>query len=174
MTRSRLRPGFSLIELMVTIAVIGFMMVLALPSLGNASRVARERGLVQQFVQDFTWARGAAGAGDASTLLAGASGNPTLVVTLAADCHWTTTVNGVTDTTHSTTLTQVNSQASGIACTSAAVGATPALVYPITFTFTPQGYVSSSGYITITGASTQDFKLNVLSSGSIIQGKTAS
>ena len=168
MRRSATRCGFSLIELMVTIAVIGFMMVLALPSLGNSARVSRERSLVQQLVQDFTWARGAAGAGNASALLAGTSGAPTLTLKLLADCSWTTQVNGVTDASHS------NASTSGIACTSVALGASPALVYPVTFTFTPQGYVLTSGNVTATGASSQVFMLNILSSGSIIRGNSAS
>ena len=168
MKRSATRGGFSLIELMVTIAVIGFMMVLALPSLGNSVRTSRERAAVQQFVQDFTWARGAAGSSDASLLLGGATGAPTLSMQLKADCSWTTFVNGTKEPVHSATP-------SGITCTSAAVGTTiPALTYPITFTFTSQGYVSTSGNVTATGASGQVFQFNIFSSGSIIQGNSAS
>ena len=168
MKRSAIRGGFSLIELMVTVAVIGFMMVLGLPSLGNSVRTSRERAAVQQFVQDFTWARGAAGSSDASLLLSGATGAPTLQLTLNADCSWTTTVNGTTEPVHTVTP-------SGITCTSSAVGTTiPALTYPILFKFTPQGYVAPSGNVTATGASGQVFKLNIFSSGSIIQGNSAS
>ena len=182
MKRSALRPGFSLIELMVTIAIIGFMMVLALPSLGNSVRTSRERAVMQKFVQDFTWARGAAGAGDASALAAGLSGPPTLSLVLNADCSWSTTISTTIaagtlvtpDPVHSMALADVTKQASGIACTSAALGATAALTYPITFNFSSQGYVSASGNVTATGASSQVFKLNILTSGSIIQGNSAS
>jgi type IV fimbrial biogenesis protein FimT len=157
---ARLR-GFSLIELMVTVAVIGFMMVLALPSLGNSVRTSRERAAVQQFVQDFTWARGAAGSTDASLLLSGATGVPILTLQLNADCSWVTQVNGTTEPVHSTTP-------SGLTCTSST------LTYPVVFQFTSQGYVSTAGNVTATGASGQVFQLSVLTSGSIIHVNNAS
>ena len=153
--------GFSLIELMVTVAVIGFMMVLALPSLGKSVQTSRERAAVQQFVQDFTWARGAAGGTDASLLLSGTTGVPVLTLQLNADCSWVTKVNGIQEPVHSTTP-------SGLTCTSST------LTYPILFQFSSQGYVAPAGNVTATGASLQVFPLSILSSGSIIHGNNAS
>ena len=166
MTRSRLRPGFSLIELMVTIAVIGFMMVLALPSLGNASRVARERGLVQQFVQDFTWARGAAGAADQKSLDSSlASGTPTVTMTINADCTWTTKISTNVNSAHTLAATPTT-----MACAPATTGGVPTL--PVTFTFSPQGFVDKTGTLVITGT-TQTYQLQILYSGSVIETHAA-
>jgi hypothetical protein len=127
-------------------------------------------------VQDFTWARGAAGAGDAATLLPGISGYPTVALTLSTDCHWTTTISTaasgpVTDPNHSMTAATLLSRAPTLTC-----AGTPGLALPVTFTFTAQGYTSSAGSISFssTAGSGQTFPLDILSSGSIIRSSSAS
>jgi len=165
MQHARRHAGFTLVELMITLAIIALMMVLAVPSFGSASRAARERSAVQKLVQDFAWARGAAGAGDQaalnSSLTAGVT--PTLTLTLNADCSWTTAISGTTDSVHSMTTAALSAQAPGIAC--AATG----LTLPATFTFTAQGFVDKTGGVTLTGASGQVFPLTIFYSGSIIR-----
>lgn len=175
MTRRR---GFSLIELLVTIAIIAIMMALAMPSVGRAALTARERGVEQKFIQDFTWARGAAGAADASVLNSSISGAPIVVLTLQSGGTWTTTIQGsagtVTDSSHS--MTTLPSGVT-IPCTSVISNGLPALTFPITFTFTSTGFLastSSGGNVTFTGSSGQAFPLAILQSGSIIQGNSAS
>lgn len=158
--------GFTLIELMVAIAIVALTMVLAAPSFGNATRSARERNAVQKLVQDFAWARGAAGAGDAAAW-GTSSGSATVVLTLKADCSWTTTVNGTVNDAHSYTAAQLAAAAPGIGC----AGTSPAL--PAAFTFSAQGFVSTTGTVTYTGASGQAFTLTILYSGSVIRGNAA-
>ena len=154
--------GFSLVELMVTIAVVALTMVLAAPSFGNATRGARERSVVQKLVQDFAWARGAAVAGDAAAFGASA-GAATVVLTLKSDCSWTTTVNGTANDAHSLTSAQLATVAPGLGCTATS----PAL--PAAFAFTSQGFVSSTGSVTCTSASGQTFTLTILYSGSVLR-----
>lgn len=158
--------GFSLIELTIAMALVALLTVLAVPSFGNAARSSRERSVAQKLVQDFTWARGAAGAGDAAAF-GTSSGAATVVFTLKRDCSWTTTVNGTVNDAHSLTTAQLADMAPGIACASTS----PAL--PAAFAFTPQGFVSSSGSVTYTGASGQAFAFTILYSGSIIRSVAA-
>jgi len=164
----RTQRGFSLIELLVVIAIIAIMMAIAVPSFGSSVRASRERSAVQRLTQDFMWARGASASNDASTLLTGTSGAPTLKVLVNADCTWTTTVNNTTDPKHSMTSTTLASIAPNAACT--ATGMT----LPATFTFTPQGFVTTTGTLTFTGASTQTFALQVLYSGAMFRVTHAS
>ena len=159
------RRGFTLVELMVTIAIIAIMMVLAMPSFGTASRTSRERGVIAHLIQDFTWARGAAGAASAHTLDASiaATTSPTLTLTLNADCTWSTTINGTVNAAHSMTSTSLATLAPGMSCS----GTAPTL--PATFTFTPQGFVNTTGTVTFTGATSTTTQLRVLYSGSILR-----
>ena len=157
--------GFSVIELMVTIAIIGVMMTLAMPYFGKATTQANERKIKQQLVQDITWARGAAGAADQKSLDPSlASGTPTVTLTINANCTWTTKISTNTNAAHSLSATPTT-----MSCAPAATGGVPTL--PATFTFTPQGYLSSTtsgGTLVMTGT-TQTYQLQILYSGSVIE-----
>ena len=175
--------GFSLIELMVVIAIIAIGVTLAVPYFGGATTTARQRSVVDKMVQDFTWARTAAGVADASTL-GYAVGTPTITIKLwdkaGGGCSWTTqvAVNGsppVTDTTHSMTATDMAKLAPGITCGVA----TDTLTLPVTFTFDPQGFIGQTG--TISYSSTQAgstgiafWPLMFLTSGSVLNTNAAS
>jgi type II secretory pathway pseudopilin PulG len=159
--------GITLVEVIITVAIITLLLSQAMPSFGNAGRAARERSLVQKLVQDFAWSRAAAGTADAATLGI-SNGAPTVVLTLNADCSWTTTINGIVDTTHSLTTAQLAATTPNMAC------APTGLSLPAAFTFTPQGFVDTTGNITYTGASGQAFPLTILFSGSIIRNSPVS
>ena len=166
--------GFSLIELMVTIAIIGLMLTLAMPYFGKASQTAKERRVKQQLVQDFTWARGAAGAADKKSLDPSlGSGAPTVTMTINADCTWTTSIApGVTNLDHSMNATDLGNLASFGSTGCVASNGLAAL--PQTITFSPQGSVDKVGTLTLNGASGQSFQLQIYYSGSIIQTHAAS
>jgi len=168
------RAGFSIIELMVTVAIIGLMLVLAMPYFGKASQTAKERRVKQQFVQDFTWARGAAGAADQKSLDATlASGTPTVTMTINADCTWTTKITPtVVSAQHSMTATDLGNLASFGAA--GCVASNGLATLPQTITFSPLGFVDKVGTLTMTGASGQAFQLQLLYSGSVIQTHAAS
>lgn len=177
------RPrGYTLIEILVTIAIIGIMMALAMPYFGGASTAARERSVVAKMQQDFDWARSAAGAGDAGTLgvtgVASGTGAPTVTMTIgtagATSCIWTVFVNGTADTAHSMSSTQLSTQAPNLTCTPGAAGfaATTNLVFGTAFTLYSTGFVSTSGTMTVTG-SLSSWPLQILYSGSILNTKGA-
>lgn len=171
--RSPRTAGFSLIELMVTIAIIAIGVTLAVPYFGGATTMARERSVMDKMVQDFNWSRVAAGVADAGTLaVTGAAGTPTVTLKLeaqATNCSWTTKVNGVTDPVHSMTQAQMATLAPGITC-----GVTAdTLALPITFTFNAQGMVDQSGTVTYSSTqagstSSKFWPLLFLTSGAII------
>jgi type IV fimbrial biogenesis protein FimT len=155
--------GFTLVELMITITIIGIMMALAVPQFGTTGRAARERGVVAKLVQDFTWSRGAAGAASANSIDSSLSSTatPAIQLTLNTDCTWTTTINGTTNTAHSMTSTQLAALAPNMSCASSAP--------PAQFNFTSQGFVDKTGTITVTGATTTTIQLRILYSGSIMR-----
>jgi len=153
--------GFSLIELMVTVAIIAVMLAIGVPSFGNSVRASRERSVVQRMTQDFQWARTAAATQPAT----GATGATTVQMTIAADCSWSTKVNGASDATHSMSSSAVASTAPGVACGGIA---------PATFTFTPQGFVDTTGQLTFSGtAYASPLKFQILSSGAMIRSDNA-
>jgi prepilin-type N-terminal cleavage/methylation domain-containing protein len=171
----RVNPrGFSLIELMVTIAIIGLMLVLAMPYFGKASQTAKERRVKQQFVQDFAWALGAAGAADKKSLDPTlSSGTPAVTMTINADCTWTTKIDATTTSAqHSMTATDLGNIApfGSVGC----VASNGLNALPQTIAFTPQGFANMAGTLTMTGASGQAFQLQILISGSVIQTHAAS
>lgn len=154
--------GFTLIELMVTLVIGAILVTSGISLLGNTLAQARERSVVNKLTQDFSWARTAAIAGDGAAIGATAGVRPTLVLTLGADCTWTTTVNGTTDAAHSYTATQLGQTAAGMTCT--ATG----LTLPATLAFTAQGSIATGGKVTYVGKTTQTFPLQVLTSGFIL------
>ncbi|KAB2894487.1 MAG: prepilin-type N-terminal cleavage/methylation domain-containing protein [Burkholderiaceae bacterium] len=56
MTR-RARRGFTLIELMVTLAIMAMLLMIAVPAVGRAIQNARTSSLVHRLPQDMAWAR---------------------------------------------------------------------------------------------------------------------
>jgi type IV fimbrial biogenesis protein FimT len=153
--------GFSLIELMVTVAIIAIMLAIGVPSFGNSVRASRERSVVQRMTQDFQWARTAAATQPAS----GATGPTSVQMTIAGDCSWSTKVNGVVDSTHSMDAATVTRAAPGVACGGIA---------PATFTFTPQGFVDTTGQLTFSGSAySTPLKFQILSSGAMFRSDTA-
>ena len=167
------RRGFSLIELLVVIAIIAIMMAIAVPSFGSSVRASRERTAIQRLTQDFMWARGASASNDASTLLAGTSGTPTLKVKVFSDCSWITTVNNVQDPKHTVDSTAIASIAPNVSC---AVSGT---TMPVTFQFTSQGFVSPTGKLTFTGTAYQSansqnqFVFQILYSGAMFRAASS-
>lgn len=158
---SRRPGGFTLIELMVTVAVIGLMLGLAAPSIGMALLASRERSVVQRFTQDYEWLRSQAGA----------AGVTATTLTLNGNCTWAASVsrNGVAspDAEHSmsaTSLAQM-SPSSTFTCASPE-GSLP---LPVTFNFTSQGFVSPNGKLKLSGSSGTEWQLQVLYSGSIVR-----
>ena len=165
------QDGFSLIELMVTVAIGALLLVLAMPYFGRATRQATERRVKQQLVQDFTWARGAAGAADQKSLDPSlASGTPSLTMTINADCTWTTKIGTVTNSAHSMSSASLAALLpSGMACASAASSGLPV---GTAIQFLPQGFVLSPGTLIMTGTALT-YQLQVLYSGSVIETHAA-
>ncbi len=167
MTHRPPQRGFSVIELMVTIAIAALLMTLAMPYFGKTTTQAYERRVKQQMVQDFAWARGAAGAADQKSLDATlSSGTPTVTWKVNADCTWTTQISGTTNAAHTTTTTPTT-----MVCAPAASGG---LAVGTWYTLTPTGFVTNSagspvsGTLVITGT-TQTFQLQLLYSGSMLE-----
>lgn len=153
--------GFSLIELMVVIAIIVIGITLAVPYLGGSAKAAKDRTAVSQMQQDFAWGRSAAGVADAASLGSAFSGLlPTVTFTLKPNCTWVTTINGVQDPAHSSTTSNL---------TCAAVNPTPTIPSAgAVFKFTAQGTVNASGAYTFTSPGGTTWNLLFMNSGSII------
>lgn len=156
------RPGgYTLIELLVTVAVIGVLLAVAGPSLSMALLASRERAVVQRFTQDYEWLRSQAGsAGVTATSL-----------TVNANCAWSASVSvagvAAVNADHSMTaggLTQMSPNSS-FSCTSPGAS----LPLPVTFNFTSQGFVSPNGILQVSGNSGTRWQLQVLYSGSIVR-----
>lgn len=156
----RPQRGFSLIELMVTVAIIAVMLAVGVPSFGNSVRASRERNVVQRMTQDFQWARTAAATQPAT----GATGATAVQMVIATDCSWSTKVNGVADPTHSMSSAAVTAAAAGVACGGIA---------PATFNFTPQGFVDTTGALTFTGTASNAITFQILSSGAMFRSNAA-
>jgi len=147
--------GFTLIEVMVVVALIGIALSQALPAIASAYANARARAVVTKFVQDFAWLRNTA-AVNATTAV---------VLVVNADCSWTSTLNGTTDAAHSTTTAALAKLAPGMGCS---------LSSAVTFNFTSQGFVDNSATIGFPSAGGQSWPLLILNSGSVTNTTGAS
>ena len=159
--------GFSLVELIIVVAVIAIMLALAVPTFSSSVQASKERGAIQKLSADFQWARGAATAPDASLynslVNAKLTGKPIVALTVNADCSWTTTINGSPDPSHSMDGGTLSTIAPNIHCTGLG------LTIPANFSFDPQGFVTTTGKLTYTGASSQSFVLQILHSGAMFR-----
>lgn len=161
----RARLGFTLIEVMVTIAIIALFLTIVSTYFAQSVRAARERGVPERFLQDFGWARSAAATARAGALVSSLSGVPTLTLTVGADCTWTASINGTANVAHSLTSAQLGSSGASLGCSGMAL--------PATFAFDNQGGVSTTGSITFIGT-TNTWTLQVLASGVVVRTKVAS
>lgn len=161
----RTSQGFTLLELAITMAMIAILMLAAVTSFGKSVRLSRERSVPERFLADFLWARTAATAANANTLISSLTGAPTVVLTLSADCSWRTTINATADASHSMSSSQISNQGISLSCSG--------LTLPATFTFDNVGGVSTTGNLTFTG-STNTWPMAIFASGSVLKTKVAS
>ena len=166
---TRRAPGFSLVELMIVVAIIAIMLAIAVPTFNNSVHASKERGAVQKLNADFQWARGAAAAADASLFSSLVNtalvGRPVVVLTVNGDCSWTTTINGVLDPSHSMAPTDLANAAPGIQCSGLGLPA------PAAFAFDSRGFVTTTGTLTYgdSGTSSQQFTFQILHSGAMFR-----
>jgi prepilin-type N-terminal cleavage/methylation domain-containing protein len=165
MQNRKLPAGFTLVELAITISIIAILMTIGSTWFGASVRTAKERGVQEKFLQDFGWARAAAGVADASVLNPSLAGAPTLSITLNADCTWSSSVNGSTDAKHSMTTSQLSALSLSLTCSGTAV--------PATFVFDNLGGVGTTGSVSFTG-STNNWVLQVMGSGTVVRSRVAS
>jgi prepilin-type N-terminal cleavage/methylation domain-containing protein len=144
------QAGFTLIELMVTIAVAAILGMLVVPNLVSMVQSGQTSVLVNQFPQDVAWARNQA-----------VTTQQPVVMTLGpGNCVWATTVGGTASAEHS--MLNPSAQYPNVTCT--ITGATSQ-----TLTFTTQGFVNNAPTITVTTANGQQtWTMQVLTSGSVI------
>lgn len=155
--------GLTLVELAVALAIVALLMTAASPWFGSTVRANQERNVPEKFLQDFSWARGAAGVANAAALNTGLTGPPTVTLSIATDCSWTLQVNGSTDASHSMTTAQLSAKGISMSCTGA----------PLALTFDTQGGTGTSGSLSFVG-STRTWPLQILASGSVVRTRTAS
>ena len=135
------QQGFTLIELMVVLAVGLILLIVAIPSLLSWHQRSVSQDLASQFVDDINWSR--------QTALS--SAQPVTFV-LAADCTWSVRT-GSPDSAHSLTELQKSQNFSNAQCSST----------PSTIQFQSDGLVSGTAMLT---TPVQTF--NVLASGTVL------
>ncbi len=91
--------GFTLLELMITVAIAGLIGAIALPDLLQQVADNRARTLLNLFATDVQWARGQAASGGKQVTMN--YNNPS--------CTWQVSVAGTADATHSFSATQLAS-----------------------------------------------------------------
>jgi prepilin-type N-terminal cleavage/methylation domain-containing protein len=163
----RQQSGLTLIEVVVVMAIVGLLVMAVLPGIGNTVANSRARSAVNQFMQDFAWARSQA-----------ASTNHSEQLTLNADCTWTM-VQDVGDATLKKTLTEHSMSsselnvASGFSCV-----ASNGLSLPQQFNFNggivrDGGGIALSGNLRFTSSTGQAWALQLFNSGTLIAGNAS-
>ena len=151
--------GFTLIELMVTIAIAAIMGLLVVPNLISMVDSGKTSVLVNKFPQDVAWARNQAVTTQQSVSMALST----------TGCDWTTTVGSNAVAEHS--MSNASTQYPGVQCTITTPPSSGSLF------FTPQGLVtdgpggspvSPTITITVTAARGQTWILQMLASGTVI------
>lgn len=158
--------GFTLLEVIVTMAIAALLMTMIGPSVGRSVTNARARSVAQQFVADMNWVRN-----QASTTSRPAGGRPTLQIN--SDCSWApTNISGSTAAVlaaHSMTAAYLTANVNGFSCTLSAAA-------PFVVVFNEQGFVSpppassaNSGTVTFTAPNNgTTWTVQIMSSGSAI------
>ena len=146
--------GFTLLELLVVIAVAAILASIALPNFSSQIASSHAQSLMNQFASDVSWTRSKAVASDETMTLN--FNNPA--------CTWTTTAaNNATVAAHSMTSSQLASGNYGqVQCSSGG---------SVTMTFSPDGTVTMNPASTLNftfSAGGQKWALAVLPSGSIV------
>ena len=146
--------GFTLLELLVVIAVAAILASIALPNFSSQIASSHAQSLMNQFASDVSWTRSKAVASDETMTLT--FNNPA--------CAWQTTdANGATVAAHSMTSNELASgNYSQVQCSSGG---------SVTMTFLPDGTVTmipASSLNFTFSAGGQSWALAVLPSGSIV------
>ena len=164
-TAMRRRPhdlqGFTLVELMVTIAIAALLGLMVVPNLISMVDSGKTSVLVNKFPQDVAWARNQAVTTQNAVEidLTGITGNA---------CTWTTKVAGQTVNEHSLLSAQFAAQYPGVTCSIQQAPVTGKLV------FDSQGFISDGNgnaaapTITVTAKQGQTWTMQMLTSGSVI------
>jgi len=148
---SRRLRGFTLVEMMVTIAIAAILGLMVVPNLIDMVDSGKTSVLVNKFPQDVAWARNQA----VTTQL------PVVITLGPTACTWSTSVGGTVSAEHSMTLAQLNANYPNVTCTITGGNAQ-------TLTFDHQGFINTAPTITVTAKQGQTWTLQVLASGSVI------
>lgn len=143
--------GFTLVEMMVTIAIAAILGIMVVPNLLDMVDSGKTSVLVNRFPQDVAWARNQA-----------VTTQQPVVITLGpAACTWSTSVGGTVSAEHSMTATQLNANYPNVTCS--VTGGNPQ-----TLTFDSQGFINAAPTITVRAKQGQTWTLQVLASGTVI------
>ena len=148
--------GFTLLELMIVVALAALLATVALPRLTSAVAARKAYSLSQLFVQDANWVRAqaVAGKGPAS-------------ITLQPDCSWQAAIAGQTDAQHTLSPAQVQAQYPGASCSGLPTGG-------LQLSYDDVGLVALSNNATVTfalaGNPQAPQQLYIYASGVIVWG----
>ncbi len=149
-TASPRQRGFTLVEMLVTIAIAALLGVMVVPNLIDMVDSGKTSVLINKFPQDVAWARNQA-----------VTTQQTVSMTLSnSGCDWQTTVNGNVIAEHS--MTSASTLYPGVQCQITNPPSGGAL------TFDSQGFINAAPTITVTAKQGQTWTLQVLASGSVI------
>jgi len=148
------QTGFTLLELIVTIAVAAIILALGVPSFLSSIRHQQVVSVTENFEQDVAWVRGQA-----------ISGASAATLTLATDCSWVaSTGSPAADAQHSMSAAQLATDSPGITCQNVPGGG-------LLLSFDNLGLVQSTTTNTITFAPSPGLpvSIEVFGSGAIVE-----
>ncbi|MHB8390692.1 MAG: GspH/FimT family pseudopilin [Acidobacteriaceae bacterium] len=148
------QPGFTLLELLITIAVGAILLAIAVPSFLSSIHSQQVASVAENFEQDIAWVRGQAISGASSATL-----------TLATDCSWVASTGSAADTQHSMSTAQLAKDSPGLTCNVPTGG--------LALSFTNLGLVkttnASTSTITFVSGTSLPVSVEVFGSGAIVE-----